>query len=235
MKRNRLLFLTILLLVILLLDNGHKDRYQIVARVNGDPIVLEEFKQKLVDNSASVYQYFNEKYGAVDSENFWTTGYSGEFPIEIARKKTLKELVEVKVQQQMAKEYGLQVNINYRDFMKELEEENKSRKQATVKGNVLYGPQQYDYNDYFTYSFNILRMKLQEELIGKEILVTDQDIKDFYGKNQNKYFEGISFKDARSNIQTELINTKYKKIVQNACDEAKVKINKKVYKDIFIR
>jgi len=48
----------------------------------------------------------------------------------MARKKALDDIVEVKVQQILAKEKGIIESTDYREFLKELENENRQRKDA---------------------------------------------------------------------------------------------------------
>lgn len=160
-----------------------------VAKVNGETISSREFKQALIDRSASIYSYFKQKYNADDSENFWTQSFSGEIPIKKARKEALELVTRIKVQQMLAKEKGLLDYTSYQSFLKLLEKENSERKEAVSKGQVIYGPQQYGESEFFNYMFSNTLIKLKEKLEEKELAVSEQEMKAYYNANRDKSFK----------------------------------------------
>lgn len=140
-----------------------------VAKIDGEPISVREFRQILIKNRAGIYDYFKQKYGVEDSLKFWSTGYNGEVPAEIARKKTMDECVRIKLQQILARQKGLIQDISYTAFLKDLDAENKRRKKAVENGKALYGPIRYTESEYFNYVFSNMIIKLKEKLAEGEL------------------------------------------------------------------
>jgi len=58
-----------------------------LARVNGEPVYVKEYKMKLLSNTTEVINYFSQSYAVETKENFRTDSYSGEAPVEMARKR----------------------------------------------------------------------------------------------------------------------------------------------------
>ncbi|WP_339366148.1 hypothetical protein, partial [Vallitalea maricola] len=54
----------------------------VVANINGEEITRKEFIARLKDHRAIIYNYFKNQYNVDDSNNFWTSEYGGEVPIE---------------------------------------------------------------------------------------------------------------------------------------------------------
>ena len=138
-----------------------------VVRINGESLTQREFLRQLRLERTETVTYFNEKYGASEDESFWNRAFPEGTPAEYARQRALKELVSIKVQQLLAKEYQLLEDLSYQRFLKELKKENKARAKAMAEGHVLYGPLEYDENGYFTYTFSHLLIELKKVLLEK--------------------------------------------------------------------
>ena len=120
--------ITVAILGIIKYMNNNSGDNLTVATVNSEPISVREFKRQLAQKSSDIYTYFREKHGVVgDSKDFWTTSYGGEVPIDMARDKTLKECVNVKAQQILAKQNGILNDISYAAFLSDLSKENRRR------------------------------------------------------------------------------------------------------------
>ncbi|GAE90696.1 hypothetical protein [Acetivibrio straminisolvens] len=111
-----------------------------LATVNGEPVYVREYKMKLKSNTTEVLNYSNQNYGAEAKDSFRVNSYISEVPVEVARKKALDDIVEVKVQQILAKEKGIIESTDYKEFLKELENENRQRKDALKHNKIVYGP-----------------------------------------------------------------------------------------------
>ncbi|MDF2986809.1 MAG: hypothetical protein K0R50_2319 [Eubacterium sp.] len=158
-----------------------------IGTVNGEPISIDLFKSKLQSESSNTYDYFYRKYGAKDSENFWTTGYHGEIPIEYARKNALNKCIEILVQQKLAKNKGVVEDISYAAFLKDLEKENTRRREAVDKGEIIYGPVRYSEKDYFDYTFSNMVISLKEQLRTNEFALTEDEVKKLYYQKKNSF------------------------------------------------
>ncbi len=201
-----------------------------LATVNGEPVYVREYKMKLKSNTTQVLSYFNENYGAETKENFWTNSYNGEVPVEVARKKALDDIVEIKVQQILAKEKGIIESTDYKEFLKELENENRQRKDALKSNKIVYGPDNYGEIEYFKYSFDNMVSKLKEKLMENELSIPEDRLESMYVLLKETRFRlpdnikilaiTIPFTDEKGIINDDLKNKARTKI-----EEAKKKID----------
>jgi hypothetical protein len=181
-----LLVIIIGIVIFWAIKNTRPDR--VVALVNGEPISELEFKLRLIQNRAYVYDYFKRKYGVSDHQKFWDMSYGGETPIKVARVKTLNECVTIKVQQILAKQKGIIRDISYQGFLEVLKQENLRRKEAVQQGRPIYGPRQYDESGYYYYLFENMVIRLKDVLAENELKVTDQQIAEYYQQIKDRKF-----------------------------------------------
>ncbi len=163
-----------------------------IGKVNGEPISLRLFQAELARQKAETYAYFHAEYGAEDSENFWTSAYDGEVPVETARQKALDEVVRTIVQQKLAKEKGLVDDISYGGFLNALKKENRERKEAIRQNKVIYGPVEYSEDNYFNYVMSNLIIKLKSKLAEKELAVSDLQAKEIYEFRKDTAFRLVA-------------------------------------------
>ncbi len=183
--------LAVISAVLLISFNSHRTG-DAIGKVNGEPISSRFFRVELARQTAETYSYFHSKYGVEDSENFWTTPYGGEVPVEVARKKALAAIVRTIVQQKLAKEKGLADDISYAGFLNALKKENRERKEALRQNKVIYGPVEYTEDNYFNYVMSNLIIKLKSKLAEKELAVSDLQAEGMYQSRKDKYFRLVS-------------------------------------------
>ncbi len=164
-------------------------QHEYVAKVNGESIEEKEFFRQLNLERAVTANYFKQKYNAEVNGDFWTRDFGGEVPVQYAKERTLKECIRIKVQQTLAKEQGLIEDITYTAFLKKLTEENKARKDAVKNHQVIYGPEQYDENGYFSHMFSNLLNRLKENLLDSEFKPSDAELREYYEKVKDIYYK----------------------------------------------
>ncbi len=203
----------------------------LVATVDGEPIVLRELKQRLMRNRAMIYSHFNQKYGVRDSRDFWTTGHGGEVPIEMIKKKSLAEAIRIKIEQIIAKQNGVIDDISYGTFLERRVKENKRRKIAVAKKQVIYGPIQYTEQVYFSYIFSNMVIRSKEKLgLGQFNLDTEQLQKIYEAEKDETY-------KRRDEVKVEIISVPFargkskdagisKNIAKAKIEEVKAKLDK---------
>lgn len=160
-----------------------------VAKVNGESIEEKEFLRQLNLERAVTANYFKQKYNAEVNGDFWTRDFGGEVPVQYAKERTLKECIRIKIQQTLAKEQGLMEDITYTAFLKKLIEENKTRKDAVKNHQVIYGPEQYDENGYFSHMFSNLVNRLKEKLLDSEFKPSDAELREYYEKVKDIHYK----------------------------------------------
>lgn len=162
---------------------------QTAMQVNGEPVAKEEFKLFEDGNLANTVNYFNLKYNAEYTEDFWNRSFDGEVPCELLRKNTIEQLVKVKIEQKLLKDYGIVTDITYTNFLENLKKENKRRNKALKSKQVIYGPVNYSEREYYDYLLTTNIIKLKEILVQKGIIkVSVSNLMDFYDKNSETLF-----------------------------------------------
>lgn len=151
-----------------------------VCDINGEPVTWEEFQLRMNMNRAMIFDYFKKKYNVDYGAGFWTGNHEGEVPLAKIKEQTVQDLVRIKVQQVMARDYGVVRDISFGAFKTNLAEENKRREEAVRNKEVIYGPQQYDMQTYYDYIFSNMVIKLKEEVRDRLLKPTDQDLERFY-------------------------------------------------------
>ncbi len=169
-------------------NNSGKD-IPVIALVNGEPLSLPEFNLILRENRALIYNYFSQKYPIQDGENFWTSNYGDENPADVIKTKTMKQSVEIKIQQSLAKEMGIIEDISYSFFKKKLKMENESRKQAIESKKVIYGPVKFSEEIYFKHLLSNIVIKLKEILARDNFSLAERNLKNFYEQNKNERYQ----------------------------------------------
>src|SRR4051794_13951654 len=78
----------------------------VLARVDGEPITIAEYRRQMSMEKPMVYDFFKKKYGVDDGPAFLDTPHGGEVPLDLLRKRALEAVVRTKVQQLLMKEKG---------------------------------------------------------------------------------------------------------------------------------
>lgn len=153
---------------------------EVVGTVNGEPVLKKEFLFHLPAARSETYAYFRNRYGASGTNGFWTARFGKEIPIEYCAEKTWKRLVGIKVQQLLARRFGIIGDISYGYFRKRLEDENLRRREASREGCIFYGPQQLGEREYFNHTFNLLTLKLKKALCNGVLAPTTAELEFYY-------------------------------------------------------
>ena len=103
------------------------------------------------------------------------------------KEKTLEIAIEAKCIQILAKEHEIIEYVDYKSFLKSLDEENKRRKEAIKNGEVIYGPQQYTEKQYYNYLISNNIAEIEVKIEGEEKEVLYRNIEKIYDENIEKY------------------------------------------------
>ena len=160
-----------------------------IVVINGEDISAEEFRLFADANRAKVYDYFKRTYGIDDGLEFWETEVGGEKPRDKLKELTLERLIDIKIQQQWAKQEGMVANDSYRDFLDRWHAENEARSKAVQNNQIIYGPQRYDEMGYYVYEFSNMIESLKRHLAETIYKPDDRQIQQYYDEQQNKFAE----------------------------------------------
>lgn len=147
----------------------------IVAYVNGEPVIVREFIQQAQNERSQVIRLFRIKYDCEYDNDFWNRSFDGTTPSDLLKEKTMDTMVQIKVQQILAKNYGINSNISYTEFLKALEQENLRRINAKRNGEVIYGPVQYSEAVYYNYLFSNMVIQLKY-LLSEQVFMISDDV-----------------------------------------------------------
>ncbi len=159
-----------------------------VAKVNGEPIAVREFERRVLGNRAAAYSYFAGKYGATDSAEFWTTSYGGEAPLAWVKERALQECVRIKVEQILARHKGVVEDISYGAFLERLAQENERRRKALELGQPIYGPMQYEEDQFFSYLLSNVVIEVKRRLAQGELRASDEELREYYEVVKDKWY-----------------------------------------------
>ncbi|TYQ16405.1 UNVERIFIED_CONTAM: hypothetical protein Cloal_2941 [Acetivibrio alkalicellulosi] len=165
------IFLILVLLMILLsYQRGFFDTdFTQIAIVNGQPVYVKEFKATLRSMSIDISS------DNINDKNRFDNKYN-----EITKDKVMEEIVKIKIQQLLAQDKGILKSSDYKDFIKELNEINSSRKEALKENKVIYGPDIYGEVEYYNYSIQNIINELKENLKESELRISEEILKDTY-------------------------------------------------------
>ena len=156
----------------------------LVATICGTPVILREFMLIARQLKPVVISRFRDLPGGTFSKDFWVKEINGKFPADVLKKMTLDTLVRIRVQQIRARQAGIIGDFSYSAFLKSLESENKRRKEAKEKGQVIYGPVQYSEQVYYNYLLTNMIARLMDYLPGADLALTEEKLQSYYSGNR---------------------------------------------------
>ncbi|MFB3882425.1 MAG: peptidylprolyl isomerase [Armatimonadota bacterium] len=160
-----------------------------VARVDGEPLSARLFERRLIRNRSDAYRYFRQKYGVADSAGFWTTPHDGDTPLDWLRTRTLAECVRMLVEQKLALGHGVVADTSYSAFLSALARENERRRRAVAAHQPVYGPEQYDEDEYFDYCLANTVIELKRRLGAGELAASDDVLRQRYEESKAALYD----------------------------------------------
>ena len=165
-----------------------------VATVNGVEISAGELKNEMQRNRSDVLQYFKDTYDAdTNNSKFWSTDFDGQTPTQYLRDLSLTKVSSYKLQQQLAYEYNIIADYSYQGFLDAMEKENAQRAQKVQNGEAIYGPQSYDKDTYYDYTFSNMVIALKDSLSqeGGILYADDATLKNYYEQIKEQQFKKV--------------------------------------------
>lgn len=151
-----------------------------VFLVNGTEIPKEEFQMFLQDEKASTASYFYQQYGAEYGADFWETEFGNEIPIETAKSNALSKLVRVKLEQQLAMEYGLLQSSCFEDIKKELDKEKS-----------IYGVVTEDLFQKYMIYYSKIALETKEKFKYGADPVSEDELMRYYESNKEDKYKPV--------------------------------------------
>ncbi|NQU88233.1 MAG: hypothetical protein HQ541_20995 [Mariniphaga sp.] len=215
-----------------------------VLLINGNNVQLGEFLLVANQRKSDIMNLFRKnisRYPAIDEEKFWNSTYDGIKPIEKLITETEKQLIRIKIEQELAEQYRIIKKFDYSDFKHNLKQENNRRIKAVENKQVIYGPVQYSEEFYYGYLHNNMVLVL-EEVMGKEVFTfTDKMYQNYYEENKETLFKKFKAKSSllseneefsgykklneiKQQIRQLLIDQEYEKLITEKLLTTEIKI-----------
>jgi parvulin-like peptidyl-prolyl isomerase len=192
--------------------------HTVLLSVNNREISAEEFSWHLNLNRALVADYFKQTYGVEYSDEFWTTWYSGETPLQKLVDETKAQLIRQLIEQQLSQQAGLAVNSSFEEFLQGMDDENARRSKAAGNNEVVYGPIHLEAQAYYSYYMSNLENTTIEAMIRNQMIaLTEEQLMQEYERNKAEkytsrgaihlewatlsYGSGTEYKDKQSAVE----------------------------------
>lgn len=162
-----------------------------VMEINGQDVTKEEYQSEIKRFQAQVKSRYSTD--EANRKDFWTTQLDGETPLSVIMDLAKEDLIYKKTLSSMAKEKGIQADMDYSAIKSSMEEENASRSQKETSGEITYGLSAYTEETYYQYVYTELEAELIEKL-KKEQELSREDLETAYDERQNDYRYDIGVK-----------------------------------------
>ena len=229
-----------------------------ILLINGNNVQLGEFLLVSKNKKSYVMNMFRNYitcYPSFDQREFWNSSFDSIRPVDKLIEETIKQLIEIKIEQELAKQYGIINEFNHSDFKQTLKQKNSRRKKAVENKQIIHGPIHYSEEIYYGYVHNNMVLALKE-VMGKELFnFTDKMYQSCYEGNREALFKKFKAKnrilseyeefseykelnEVKPYIKQILIDKEYEKIITEKILTAEIKIvtnnfDMYIIKDIF--
>lgn len=185
--RAKLLLMFALLVVALLIgiyiqtvNANSTPQNTVIAMVNGDGVVGAELALFARDHRASVIDEYMREYGVEVDQHFWSREYNGQTPLDNLRFKALEDAVRMKVELQVAREYGIVDDVSYSSLLATMEQENRRREEALSNREPIFGPARFEEHTFVDFYRNKIANLLKDTLANSRFHVTEEELERYY-------------------------------------------------------
>lgn len=156
----------------------------VVLTINGEEVTEAEYRLHMKQEIAYVYNYFYTKHGVEDERGFWSQTYFNEKPMDLLIERTIDRIAKVKIEQMMARDYGIIEDISFSTFLANRDKENARRKKIMEEPenqkDILYGTQYFGEYEYLLKVHGDMLEDLRNELAKKDFRPTKEQIEQRY-------------------------------------------------------
>lgn len=168
---------------------------KVVATVDGEKITEGEFKYYL--EVQKQYMFYNAQLedSNITEESFWATKIGGEDAIEVAKKKAIDELKNVKIQYKKAKEANIKLT---KDDLASIDDSIDSIIDSMGNGNKIKANKAVKEQYGFTLD-DLRNVQMQATIVqdykNQEVSkISDADIEEYYKNNTDAYKQDTSYR-----------------------------------------
>lgn len=200
--------------------------------VNGIPVHKQELKWSMEKKIYIVKEQLAKEYKISKKDISWDKTYGEKTAFEYLLNVSIQDVGLIKIQQKEAKERDLIDKINYKDFKKDWQTENKLRAEKIANNQIVYGPSQYEEKQYYEYIMNNLVIELKNYMRENELDITNKQINQVYNLNKD-YFLNEPLDQVKNNVELLIVNQHYEDQITRAMKGAQINyINEKGIREI---
>lgn len=160
-----------------------------VATVGNQKITTEEFKFFLKQQKDAMLSVANIQAGTPEEAAFWNSKIDGEDALEVAKKKALESVRELKIQVSKAEEQGIKLEKSETSYVENIinnmvAQNENSRVRANQESMRIYGVKLDDVRAIYE-QYMLMQKLIQNEYENMQI--SDDDIEEYYNKNPDWY------------------------------------------------
>ncbi|GMQ59065.1 hypothetical protein AN1V17_34620 [Vallitalea sediminicola] len=131
----------------------------------------------------------------VDIDADKTVAYINDEPVSLREFKQcfssqdLAYMIRIKIEQLLFREKNIVEDISYKTYHRSFIKENERRKKAVDKGEIIYGPKQFQEDDYYNYLHSKRVLLLKGILAADEYAIDDKKLKIYYDNSKERYLD----------------------------------------------
>lgn len=163
----------------------------VVMEIAGQAVVKAEYQMILGDYESEVKRQYDTD--TANREDFWTSGKSGQRPLDEIMRLAREELTAKKTIAQFAAELGMEAQTDYQAIAAQMEGENDRRKGTDESGAPVYGKNAFQMREYYDYVYTQLEYEVVETR-KENYIVTEEELQKIYQENQEAYTSDVSVK-----------------------------------------
>ncbi|MDP4098142.1 peptidyl-prolyl cis-trans isomerase [Paenibacillus sp. P96] len=175
-----------------------------VASVGPYEITAAELSFHMKRLQSQVQNEFQTQYGITLGKDDWEKEFAGRKPLRELQEKALAEIIRDKTIFILAQEAHLIDYVDFSDFLKAMEQENRNRKEAAASGEVVYGLMNFSAEPYYSHVLSSLRTALKTALSENEsdpLYIERGEVEAYFDANKMDWaVKGTSYKLTRLTI-----------------------------------
>ncbi len=168
----------------------------VVATIDGEKITEGEFKYYLEVQKQVMYYSALQEDSNITEESFWATKIGGEDAVEVAKKKAIDDLRNIKTQYKKAKEAKISLTkeeMAYIDDSIQREIIDTMGGGNKIKANNAF-KEQYDFSMDVLREAQIQTFIVQKYREDETAKITDAEIEEYYTKNTTAFKTDTSYR-----------------------------------------
>lgn len=140
----------------------------------------------------------------------------GTSPLDVLRNTTLTETVRGRVKLDLASSLSIRADTTFEAFHRRWQVENLNRKEVSQRGETLYGPVEYSFEEFYSLELRSLELAMMQRLEEKDLLKKAESLWD----------------QSQGESRRERIERLYKKYINMQIAQTRVLLNRPAFENL---